>query len=378
VEGGGLNFYGCSSLGKTTLLQIAASVWGRGGSPGFVRVWRATVNGLEGAAANTSDTLLVLDELGVAESRDLASGIYGLANGTGKARAARDGSLRQSKEWRLIFLSSGEMPIETKLREDKGRQPRAGQFVRFIDVPADRGLGFGAFDAAGPDGESSKLSARFKTGALTAYGTAGPAFVEALLANDVQGSEVRSQIDQFVSDNCPTGADGQVLRVAQRFGLIACAGEIATIFGITPWQSGDASRACAWALRQWIDNRGGGEPAEVRQAIEQVRIFIEAHGDSRFEDLDMAEELEGRRPVLNRAGWRVGKGTERLWLVPSETWKDICNGQNARFVASVLSDRGMLLRGPDGHSQVRKIAGVSTRVYVITAAIFDGGGTDDA
>jgi hypothetical protein len=243
----------------------------------------------------------------------------------------------------LIFLSSGEMPIETKLREDKGRQPRAGQFVRFIDVPADRGLGFGAFDAAGPDGESSKLSARFKTGALTAYGTAGPAFV-----------------------------------VAQRFGLIACAGEIATIFGITPWQSGDASRACAWALRQWIDNRGGGEPAEVRQAIEQVRIFIEAHGDSRFEDLDMAEELEGRRPVLNRAGWRVGKGTERLWLVPSETWKDICNGQNARFVASVLSDRGMLLRGPDGHSQVRKIAGVSTRVYVITAAIFDGGGTDDA
>ena len=47
-EGGGVNFYGTSSRGKTTMAQAAASVWGRGSSPGFVRAWRATANGLEG------------------------------------------------------------------------------------------------------------------------------------------------------------------------------------------------------------------------------------------------------------------------------------------------------------------------------------------
>jgi Domain of unknown function (DUF927) len=44
---------------------------------------------LEGVAASASDTVLILDELGVVEARAAAAGIYGLANGSGKARAAR-------------------------------------------------------------------------------------------------------------------------------------------------------------------------------------------------------------------------------------------------------------------------------------------------
>jgi putative DNA primase/helicase len=38
--------------------------------PGYVRAWRATANGLEGAAAGASDTILVLDELGVVDARE--------------------------------------------------------------------------------------------------------------------------------------------------------------------------------------------------------------------------------------------------------------------------------------------------------------------
>jgi putative DNA primase/helicase len=90
-EGGGVNFFGRSSQGKTTIVQAAASVWGRGASPGYVRAWRATANGLEGVAASTSDTVLILDELSVMEARDVQAALYALANGAGKARAARDG-----------------------------------------------------------------------------------------------------------------------------------------------------------------------------------------------------------------------------------------------------------------------------------------------
>ena len=82
-EGGGLNFFGPSSKGKTTLLQSAASVWGRGASPGYMRAWRATANGLEGAGAISTDTVLVLDELGQVEARDAAAAFYSLSNGTG-------------------------------------------------------------------------------------------------------------------------------------------------------------------------------------------------------------------------------------------------------------------------------------------------------
>jgi hypothetical protein len=45
--------------------------------------------------------------------RDAQTAIYGLANGSGKARAARDGSLREPKSWRVLILSTGEVPLET-------------------------------------------------------------------------------------------------------------------------------------------------------------------------------------------------------------------------------------------------------------------------
>ena len=50
MEGGGLHFRGSSSIGKTTLLHVAGSVWGGGGLAGYVRRWRATDNALEGVA----------------------------------------------------------------------------------------------------------------------------------------------------------------------------------------------------------------------------------------------------------------------------------------------------------------------------------------
>jgi Domain of unknown function (DUF927) len=161
-EGGGVHIFGGSSKGKTTILQAAASVWGRGASPGYVRAWRATANGLEGAAASATDTALVLDELGVLEARDAQTAIYGLANGSGKARTARDGSLREPKSWRVLILSTGEVPIETKLAEDRGRKARAGQLVRMLDIPADRCRGFGVFDHGGPSNDAGALAKAFK------------------------------------------------------------------------------------------------------------------------------------------------------------------------------------------------------------------------
>ena len=98
AEGGGVHVFGDSSIGKSATLAAGGSIWGRGGSPGYVRSWRATANGLEGAAASATDTCLVLDELGVGEARDVGASVYALANGSGKQRARRDGSLRKHLE----------------------------------------------------------------------------------------------------------------------------------------------------------------------------------------------------------------------------------------------------------------------------------------
>jgi putative DNA primase/helicase len=214
LEGGGLNLFGQSSRGKTTCLQAAASVWGRGTTPGYVRAWRATSNGLEGAAAQFTDTVMVLDELSMVDARDAQQALYGIANGQGKQRAGRDGSPREPKSWRVLYLSSGELPVEAKLSEAPGRKARAGQLVRLLDVPADRGAGFGVFDNGGSDGDAGELAKRIKLAASSAYGTAGPAFVRRLIADSVTGDDVRGLILQFVTATIPVAADGQVERAA--------------------------------------------------------------------------------------------------------------------------------------------------------------------
>ena len=373
IDGGGLNLFGPSSKGKTTILLAGASVWGRGGIPGFMRAWRATANG---AAASATDTCIILDELGVVDAREAAAAIYALSNGSGKTRAARDGSAREAKSWRVVVLSSGELPIERKLAEDRGRRAMAGQTVRILDIPADRGAGFGAFDNAGPDGDAAKLSGAIKKAAATAYGTAGPEFVRRLISENVTADEIRAFVDEFITDEVPQSADGQVVRAAERLALIAVAGELATALGVVPWPAKSAVEAVKWAFQQWVAGRGGTDPHEARQAIEQVRLLIQQHGDSRFEVVGGDPDA---KPVLNRLGWRKGDGDQREWWVPSEVWRaDICSGLDPAVVAKALADRGML-RMPGGRGfQCKVYIGRDRRVncYVLTASILDGG--DDA
>ncbi len=366
MEGGGFNFYGESSRGKTTANQAAASVWGKGDSPGFVRPWRSTANALEGAAAIHTDTILILDELGAVEAKEAAMAIYSLASGTGKGRSSRDGSLRQSLKWRTMVLSSGELRLADKLEENHQRA-RAGQQVRLVDIPGDAGRGFGAFDNGGACNDAKQLADQIKAAAQTSYGTAGPDFVRRLIEEGIHRSpdNIRTMMDAFRDSNAPQGADGQVLRVIDRFGLVAAAGELACEFDIVPWQNGDALTAARLCFKAWFDIRGGAEAGEVLTAIEQVRLFIQRHGDSRFEPIETPN-----RPVNNRAGWHRSEGPNREWLIPSETWKsEVAVGLNSTLVARTLADKGMLKRAKDGFMRVERVQGIPQRVYVLTASI---------
>lgn len=242
-------------------------MWGRGLSPGYVRAWRATANGLEGAAASATDTVLTLDEFGQVDGREAGSVLYSLSNGSGKVRAARDGAMREPKSWRVMVLSTGEITVAAKLSEDRISRARAGQMVRMLDIAADRGCG--VFDHAGPDNDAGKVAKAFKQAALSAYGLAGPEFVRRLIDQQVTADDVRDLVGDFMSAHVRPGADGQVDRAGQRFALIAAAGELATMMGVTPWRAGEATAAAAWALTQWNwtprgRNRTGRSPASRR------------------------------------------------------------------------------------------------------------------
>jgi uncharacterized protein (DUF927 family) len=365
LEGGGFHWCGKSSCGKSTLVEAAASVWGKGAIPGFVRPWRTTANALEGAAALHTDTLLVLDELGMIDAGEATAAAYQLAAGSGKGRLARDGSLRPSMTWRTMVLSTGEVRLSDKLVEGK-RKARAGQQVRLVDIPAEAGAGFGVFNHAGVEGDAQLLADRIKRATRSAYGTAGPEFVRLVIADGIDPTAVRAMIEDFRTRFVSPDVDGQVLRVCDRFGLVAAAGELARAFGIVPWAEGEAMEAAGTCFNDFLDSRGGTEAGEVHAAIAQVRLFIEQHGDARFANLD---DLSHK--VTNRAGWRRGDGHNRVWMIPPETWRsEVCAGFDPDLVAEALANRGILECASDGGmSIVKKIEARSTRVYVIKPTI---------
>lgn len=385
AENGGLHFRGHSSTGKTTTLVVAGSVWGGGGIKGFVRQWRATDNGLEAVAAGHCDTLLCLDELSQVDPKVAGQVVYMLSNGAGKQRAGRSGEGRPPAQWRLTFLSSGEISLADKVAEDnRGRKASAGQEVRVIDIPADAGKGLGVFEDLHQLPSGDAFAVAVQKAAHVYYGTAGRAFLTAVTRDiDEVIASVRGCRNEFVAEHCSPGADGQVLRVAARFGLFAAAGELATAYGILPWERSAAINAASACFGAWLAARGGVAPAEITAGIAQVQRFIEQHGDSRFalwgENISSGDS---GRVIVNRAGFRkpTGDGGSTYYVLP-QVWRfEICAGFDARAIAQALVARGMMLKGKDGKPQTpQRLPGFgksAVRCYVITAKLFDGG--DDA
>jgi putative DNA primase/helicase len=374
-EGGGIHLEGSSSIGKTTALHAGGSVWGKGGANGFVKSWRATANGLEGTCLNHSDTFLCLDEMAQITPRDAGEAAYMLANGSGKSRSRTDGLARKTARFRVMFLSSGEIGLADKVAEDnRGKRQTAGQAVRVVDIPADAGAGLGLFEEL-HGLESGKAMSKTIVDATTKfYGTAGRAFLAAIVPEIEEIKRNTIQVTaMFCKDNVPEGADGQVARVAQRFGLIAFAGELAISKGILPWEAGEAVKAAETCFKAWIARRGHSGSAEAHGGVEAVRDFLQKHGMSRFvpawEEQEMARKHEelvrinleagnGARPPAplrppipprEACGFRRMVGDDLGWefYVNDAGWAEMCAGFNPKTLAKTLIEIGVLLPGTD-------------------------------
>ncbi|MGO2958786.1 MAG: DUF927 domain-containing protein [Acetobacter sp.] len=385
-QSGGFHIVGASQTGKSTSLYAAGSVWDKGDRDGMVRSWRGTTNGTEGIACETSDTLLILDEMGQADSREVGDITYMLANNTGKQRAGRNGEARTRKTWRSLFLSTGEVTLATKMGE-AGRRAMAGQEVRLVSVQADAGTSMGLFEALHGFPSGGELADHIRRASRTYYGTASRAYLDALVKDrdeDEAGltESIKKLVDSFEKDCLPSGpVAGQVRSVVRRFGLVSAAGELATAYGVLPWGQGEATQAAKTCFQSWLSERGGTDAAEDREAIEQVRAFIEQHGESRFALLG-GESGDVENPharTISRAGFRrladTPEGNQWEYLFLPKMWRqEVCKGIDPNRAAKVLLEAGYLLPG-DGKnlSVVRRIPKEGrVRVFVVSGSIMEG------
>lgn len=350
-DSGGVHWVGDSSTGKTTALCVGASVWG---GDDFKRTWRATSNGLEGAAALLSDTCLCLDEINEADPREVGAIIYSLGNGTGKTRANRIGSARHVHRWRLTILSTGERTITAAMQEG-GKQSKAGQLVRLLNITAARK--HGVFDDLHGFTDGRGLADHFKTESAKHYGHAGIKFIEHIIK---QGNEDFGAILAKIETEFPH-SDTQAARAASRFALYAMAGELAIEAGILRWNAGSAFCACLAMFNEWQAMRGTGA-TEHKQILENVRDYILKFGDTKFTNKETPDE----KPKIDRAGWYTEINGERIYLFSSAALREAGGNYDIKRVLDSLDSAGWIVGHDDGkRSKQTRVEGSKHNLYWI-------------
>ena len=381
LEGGGFHFRGPSSCGKTSLALAAGSVWGGGGPLGAGHSWRATANALEMIAFGHSETLLVLDELALVAPEEAGQAAYALATGQGKARSKTDGALRRRSEWRALLLSTGEIGLADHIRASRrGERAMAGQELRLLDVAADAGAGLGVWQSLHGAAGAAEFADDLKARCHDHYGHAGPAFVEGYLRDrELVKSFASAELKRFMSEAQLKGDTGQVHRAALRFGLVAAAGEVATLVGVVPWAEGEAFTAALAVFGRWASAFGRNAPREDQDIIRTVKGAIEAQL-SRFAILGTdAPAQEWETPAPDRAGearslmtlgYRQLIDNQVRYLIHDAGWAEILKGHDLTYAAKILHAAGYLEPGDGSHLRKKvRVQGQGRRFYAVKSEL---------
>ena len=369
-----INLTGKSSIGKTTALRVAASLWGNNK---FIKQWRVTDNALEGVASYHNDSLLILDELSQIDAKKARDIIYMLGNEQGKGRMRSDATLRESKRWRISILSSGEVGIADKI-EEEGKKAKGGILVRCIDIDAQVSEEFGIFNILHNFPSGAEFSNYLKVQATEYHGVAAEAFVEHLSKEDPETikklyDDARQRLfKEFELQD----ADCQTLRIAEMFALYLMAGFLASAdrYGVFTHNPEGIESAIFAVFKRLLEDRGGKKSCEEQEIVQYIIDFLMQHEASfKKSQNGISEILPETRVILKCFGYVEKRLNEVIYYVfPTVFKEDICKKYSFKTVRKILSKKDMLDTDKDGKDKKAIFDGKRARMTTIIVNTKDG------
>lgn len=347
IESGGFHLVGGTSQGKTTALNVAASVVGIKELPH----WRTTTNGLESTATAYNHLLLPLDEIGQAEPKDVGAIAYMLANGQGKARMRRDLSRSTPKSWRLLFLSSGEIGLKDYLKQ-AGISIKGGQEVRLPDLPAiPKDSQYGVFESIGQFETPVQFVTALESAIQNHRGSALDDYLSKLVVDNQQPDFAKQTVNrlfEFARELSANYSDAAVSRVAKRFALVWVALHLAHSYGLLPFPV----EQCDWAVKtmftDWVNTRGGDGSIEIKQAMERIEhLFVSNEHSDRIYQADGGNDQTVRNLLAYRKLDPFEKEVE-FWVPTAIFNKEFCESVDKQMLIKALQEKSWL-RGPRGY-----------------------------
>ena len=338
-----IDIWSDTSKGKTSVLEVAASVWGRPGGEqgGLVQNWNVTRVFAERLAALTNCMPLFLDESKVARDRDVEAMLYMLANAVGRGRGSTEG-IRHTATWSTVAFSTGETPLVDASKFGGAR-------VRVLTLP-------------GSPFESDRIGdtvLRLTEAVGANYGHAGPRFVQYLLANQDKWPRWRQAFTNRVSKiaaDFPTGARNTNHRVSRYLASVEMAGTLAKEALDLPGDPLDITRQVVLTLC------GISEAADyATRSFDTLVDYILSRRGSYLGGID---ETFPKEPA---GGWS-GVWRDEFVATYKRTVEQILEGQGFSYEASLRAwaERGWLQ--VDGKHRLKLVAlpgGIRRRMVVI-------------
>ena len=371
-DGGGCNLHGRSSRGKTKCIKVGISFLANPDPMvGYLRTWRNTANAVEGLCALHNDSLLPMDELGQSEASEAGGMAYSITSGIEKGRLNRKSDLRTNKTWRTFVISSGEIGLESHVLEGK-KTFKAGQAVRVIDIPAEVSTKHGCFENIHGYRDSKAFVDALDEACSQYYGTAGREFLAKLLKEGKEEARrfLRRSREGFISKHAQ-GKDGQVIRIASRFGLIQAALLYANKLGV--FSEKLSEEEIKWAIgktfNDTMESRGSDSDKESNQIIDQVEGLLKENSDSKFKPFHGKTSWpddKQERPLQTIWGYKDGN---TYYVLPKAYKSDLCKGFENSQVSKILLESRMIEKDSTGKYSSNKYIPSerkSSRFYVIT------------
>lgn len=368
IESGGFNLRGESSIGKSKILEVARSVWS---DKEFLQRWNATINGLEAIAPGYNDSLLCLDEIAQVDSAIAGETAYLLANERGKLRANKFGLGRDQSNWRLLFLSNGEVSLSEHMLQS-GKRAKAGQEVRILDIPANTGK-FGSFEELHGCSSGENFADALSEACSKYYGTISRAYISKIIENREFAISFSNRVrNSFIKKYKPAKASGQVVRALNRFALVVAGGELATEYDLTGWEHGAVMEGVGKCFMDWLFARGGVDNQEKMRALRQVRNFFELNWRSRFESWDTTLNKD----LAEIASFRKvdQQGNSEFFVHPTLFKTEICLDVDPAVLAKWCIEEELILPSTDHkftRSEQVSVNQIKGRFYRFTSKVLE-------
>ncbi len=376
-----IDYGGNTSTGKTTSLELAASVWGQPdlkSGPAAMFSWASTHVGAETLSQLMSGMPVILDDTKTVQGnpRKVVEILYGVVSGMGKLRGAKAGGSRMTGHWRTILMSSGEQPV-TSFSTDGGIKTR----TLAITVRP-----FG-------QGEQTTLITAIKREMKAHYGHAGAAFAQWLLQHRAQWSNWAQDYQLRLAELGRNRTEGAARLMEYRgvLELTAALLDQAWASQKRSWTWADLIASTAWDALWANFEAKASDPLDLRQALRQFGSWAQAH----------AEEFMGRRtdenhPPLQWTGqWKLtsaGSGNpDELCVYTHILEKRLSDwGYFPESIINGWYDKRWLRRDPDGYHANPRIrimegpeAGQQKRVFYVLSPLglqvaFDDEADDEA